>query len=214
MHMFTEPNGLKSKHLLIFDFPVDYHAPRTRPNEDYNQTPAKEALYGQAGLPRKEQGHPYIAEQNPREPEDARAQDQIVDLDRNVLVCHTGRLSGNFAQYLACEGYVSRIQVLAHPVSKGGAPITLYDKQVSLAAQSPAPDVWFWEDPSTMKELLYSVRAEVDPRQVQLDAEEVYKLVAKWGFWDVRRPGDERRMSISGFDDGVSFQVVEGSGPF
>jgi len=208
MHMFTEPNQQSTNHVLIFDFPVGYHATGTRPNQDYNQTPAKEALYGLVGVPAKEQGHPHISEEFPPEAEDAASQDQIVDADRRIVICHTGRLSGSFAQYLAHDGYVSRIKVYAHPLTGGGAPILLHTHNVDLQPQPQAPNVWYWRNPATLAELLQSVRVDVDAGAAGLDREEVYKLVSKWEFWDVRRPGNERRMPISGFDDAVSFNVI------
>jgi hypothetical protein len=101
--------------------------------------------------------------------------------------------------------------VYAHPLTTNEAPTLLYDREATLEPQAETPNAWYWRNATTMAELLHTVRVNVDPNQVNLKAEEVYKLVSKWEFWDTRRENDKRRMPISGFDDAVTFNVVSGT---
>ena len=76
-----------------------------------------------------------------------------------------------------------------------------------MTPQSQAPNVWYWNDPATRNELLYTAHVLVDPRAARLRPEQVYKLVCKWEFWD--ESGQRReRMPISGFNEAVGFEVI------
>src|SRR5262245_36480967 len=211
--MFVNPlPGLKASHLLQFDFPSDYRAPDTYPNINI-EAPGIEQMYGKLGTPAKEQGHPSLCEQSPVEAEDPNTypfQDQVVDIDRCVVVHHTARLSGSFARFLASENYQSIVRLDAQPITSGGALIRLTGATgivATLRPQTPAKNVWFWQNPTTREELIFTANIEFNPRRVGLQAENVYKLIARWEFYD-RSITPAERMPISGFDETVAFEVI------
>jgi len=211
--MFVNPlPGLKAAHLLQFDFPADYYAPGTLPNINI-EAPGVEQMYGKLGTPVKEQGHPLLREQTPAEEEDPNVrpyQDQVVDIDRNVIIYHTARLSGSFARFLANSNYQSVVRLDAHPITAGGGLVRLTGVTgivSSLQPQAPARNVWYWQNPSTRSELLYTAAIEFNPRRVGLQAENVYKLIARWEFYD-RSITPAERMPISGFDETVAFEII------
>jgi hypothetical protein len=201
---------LRVRHLLQFDYPADYHAPRCLPNINV-EAPGAEAIYGLLGTPPKEQGHPCIREQRP-EAEDPRIrpyQDQVLDIDRPIQINHTGRLSGSFVKYIAHDPYFSVVKIYVDPVAPAGSPpIRLSQNQEKLKPQAQAPNVWYWNDPATRNELLYTAHVVIqNPRAAGLRPEQVYKLVCKWEFWD--ESGQRReRMPISGFNEAVAFEVI------
>lgn len=204
-------------HVLAFDFPVregEYRATDCLANINID-APAIEQLYGQLGDPAREQGHPCIREyalagQEAVEEEDpnvAPYQDQVVDIERGIQIDFTGRLSGSFAKYLASDNFYSKVRMFAHPLAPAeGSPVEVYNELKSLNPVASAPNVWFWKDPVAKKELLYTAHARFSATDY-LEAEQVYKLVVKWEFYE--KDGEcGKRMPISGFDEAVSFEVI------
>lgn len=209
--MFVNPlPKLSADHLLQFDFPCDakdpYCSKDAYPNIDLT-APGIEQLYGLLGTPKKEQGHPFICEETPVEQEDPSAQDQVIDIDRKAIISHTGRLSGSMVRFLACDHIQSIVKVVAQPLTSNG-PVVEIQKLVSTLAPKPeANNVWFWKNPKTREELLYSAYVEFDPKAKGLEAENVYKLVLRWEFYDLGASCKER-LPISGFDETVAFEVI------
>lgn len=208
--MFVNPlPSLKVSHLLLFDFPADYRASGTLPNVNI-AAPALEQMYGKLGTPAKEQGHPLLREQRAPEQEDPNMppyQDQIIDIDRKAIIYHTGRLSGTLVKYLANSQYQSIVRFDAHPLT-GGAQVKIKDIVSPLTPGASAANVWFYRNPATRDELLYTATVEFDPRRVGLVAGNIYKLVVRWEFRDLGITPNER-MPISGFDETVAFEVSE-----
>lgn len=216
---FVNPSpNMPLGHVLAFDFPVrenEYRAASCLANINL-RAPVTEKLYGLLGNPGREQGHPCIREyglagQLAVEPEDPGFepyQDQVVDIERGIKIDHTGRLSGSFARYLACDRFYSKVRIFAHPLAPDeGNPVLLYEKIVSLEpATTSAPNVWFWKDASR-QELLYTAHAEVIARD-KLKEEQVYKLITKWEFYEKVNQQRSERMPISGFDEAVTFEVI------
>ena len=211
MQMFVNPlPQLKVSHLLLFDFPADYHAKDTL--ENINIEPLGiEQIFGKLGTPPKEQGHPLIKEVRPEleDPTVSPYQDQTLDIDRKILINHTGRLSGSFVRYIAHDECASIVKLYATPVApETGSPLQLHQHQQPLTPQTEAPNVWYWRNAAARNELLYTVKAEFYPKEKGLKPEQVYKLICKWEFWDQSRTHAER-MPISGFDEAVTFEVIE-----
>lgn len=211
--MFVNPlPSLKAEHLLQFDFPVDkdkYCAPSTAPNINL-AAPGIEELYGKLGTPKMEQGHPFMCEYKPEaeDPNVSPYQDQVIDIDRKAVICHTGRLSGSMVRFLACDHIKSIIKVVAQPLTFNGNVVEIAKLVTSLAPQAAAPNVWFWKDAPKRDELLYSVYVKFDPCKVDLKAENVYKLILRWEFVDTGITPNER-LPISGFDETVAFEVIQ-----
>jgi len=209
--MFVNPlPKLTADHLLQFDFPCDkkdpYCAPGTFQNIDLT-APGIEQLYGLLGTPKKEQGHPLICEEAPVEQEDPYSQDQIIDIDRKAIICHSGRLSGNMVRFLACDHVKSTVKIVAQPQTTNGPVVSIDQRTVSLVPQAGAPNVWFWKDANKRDELLYTAYVEFDPKAKGLEAENVYKLILRWEFYDHGGKCKER-LPISGFDETVAFEVI------
>jgi hypothetical protein len=212
MQSFVNPlPGLNVRHLLQFDFPADYCAANTKPNINI-APPGIEEMYGKLGTPPKEQAHPFMREWPKPEPEDPSIpplQDQTVDIDRKVEISHTARLSGTFVKYIANSPYHSVVDFYAIPIAPGsGSPISLFHKEQALTPMSNAPNVWYWAPPNSRTELLYTAQVIFDPKQARLVSEQVYKLLCKWAFWDHSGTSKER-MPISGFDEAVTFEVIQ-----
>lgn len=212
MQTFVNPlPGASIGHFLQFDFPADaqgqasYAPVGSQPNINI-EPPGVEAVYGQLGTPAREQGHPFIREVAPGEPEDptiAPYLDQVVDMDRDIEICHTGRLSGSFVKYLTrCNGYESRVKAYAHPVTSNAAVVPLGTQVTPLVAGAAAPNSWYVYGAGA--EQVQTVKFVVNPKAAGLQAETVYKLVLKWEFWDTAK---SERMPISGFDEHVGFEV-------
>ena len=210
MHMSINPlPNLKVSHLLLFDYPADYHAKGTLPNINI-EPPGIEQMYGKLGTPAKEQGHPLIKEAKP-EAEDPAVrpfQDQTLDIDRKVLINHTGRLSGSFVRYIANDKCASIVKLYATPVAPAtGISLPIDEQKQPLTPQTDAANVWYWRNATDRNELLYTVQAEFKPKDKGFKPEVVYTLVSKWEFWDYS--GDRaERMPISGFDEGVTFEII------
>lgn len=211
--MFVNPlPSLKADHLLQFDFPANedqYCAAPAKPNINL-AAPGIEELYGKLGTPKMEQGHPFMCEYKPEteDPNISPYQDQVIDIDRKAVICHTGRLSGSMVRFLACDHIRSRIKVVAQPLTFNGEVVKIDELQASLAPQSKAVNVWFWKDALKRDELVYSVYVKFDPCKVGLKAENVYKLILRWEFVDTGITPNER-LPISGFDETVAFEVIK-----
>ena len=201
------------------------------------RAPVTESLYGKLGNPRKEQGHPFIREIRP-EGEDPAAPDldQTVDIDRGFFVDHTGRLSGNFVELLASKPHLSVVVATAIPMSPVGphsVSIPLGRFVNWLEPKSEGPNVWYWRVPTNKTELLYTAHVvipdpqniEVDGKTYSLQAETVYKLTFQWRFYKwlgagappkaapdpAKEPRIVQRLGISGYDEAMSFEMIQGT---
>jgi len=72
------------------------------------------------------------------------------------------------------------------------------------------PNVWYWENPATRKELIFTAHAVIlRNRWRELGMKPgIYKLVINWEFWDIEG-GRKERMPISGFDESMSFELSD-----
>ncbi|RMF60747.1 MAG: hypothetical protein D6743_14520 [Calditrichaeota bacterium] len=196
--------------LLFFDFPADYRARRCFPNVNV-EPPEIEELYGRLGSPPKQQGHPCIMETFPEAEDPSRYyppyQDQIIDIDRSATINHTGRLSGSFIKFLANDKFRSIVRLDAHPLTYNGDVISLATIPQSLNPGANAANTWFWLDPKTRRELIFTAHVTFDPAKY-LKAGHVYKLISRWEFWDVGVKPYER-LPMSGFSEVISFSVSE-----
>jgi hypothetical protein len=217
LQMFVNPlPGLKVQNYLQFDYPAnpkdywEYRAEDCLPNINI-EPPGLEQLYSKIGSPAMEQGHPCIREWPFPEEEDPKGrpyQDQVLDFDRQINIHHTGRLSGSFVKYIAHDSYFSKVKIYAHPIAPiAGTTVPLNEVTKSLTPAANSPNVWFWKDPSTRNELLYTAHVIIEPKKAGLKSETVYKLICKWEFWD-HSGKIEERMPISGFDEAVTFEVI------
>jgi len=208
--MFVNPLPLlKASKLLQFDFPADYKARECLPNVNV-EAPEIEELYGKLGTPLKQQGHPCIMETEPEaeDPSGPPYQDQIIDIDRSVTINHTGRLSGSFIKYLASANFKSIVRIYANPLTFNGPVLTLASIDKPLTPGANAANTWFWEDPKTRKQLLFTAHVNFSPTSKGLKAGHTYKLICRWEFWDVAIKPSER-MPISGFNEAISFDVSQ-----
>lgn len=212
--MFVNPvPGLHAKHYLQFDFPVhghEYAAQHTRPNIDL-LAPAIEQLYGKLGTPEREQGNPFMAEYRP-EIEDPRVypyQDQIVDIDREVTIYHTGRLSGSFVPFIANNQFESTVRIDAIQ-NQSATTVSIDTIAQGLTPGANQRNTWFWlNNPNKYApELIFTACTKFCPQEKGLIAGELYKLNIRWEF---RYLGYKKpiRTGISGFDETVAFQVSE-----
>ena len=201
---------LRVRHLLQFDFPAEYHADGTFPNV-HIVPPAIEEMFGRLGTPAMEQAHPSISDYRPGN-EDSRNSRQpclTVDIDQRTQICHTARLSGHFVKYIAKSTYRSIVEIYGVPVAPSiGSPIPLYREERPLEAREGGPNAWHWKEPAARMELIYTAQAVFTPRDKGFQAEQICKLVCKWGFWDYSAAAKER-MPISGFDEAVTFEVIQ-----
>jgi hypothetical protein len=230
--------------LLFFDFPCDgstavntastYRANGCPPNYNLAAT-GVEQLYGLLGSPGKEQGHPYMREAASSgaggEAEDPTEVDQIVDMDRGMEICHTGRLSGSLVPLIASKPQYSIVKITAVSVSLVGPTTQSIQIQPGIATWlepgTNTQNTWFYRMSGGVRqdELLYSARRLITTAISGLGftAETVYKLVYHWEFWkdtgdppypDVPNTSRPReRLPISGFDESIAFQVITRTGP-
>jgi hypothetical protein len=197
-------------HLLQFDFPAEYHAKGTLPNIKV-EPPAIEEMYGKLGTPPMEQAHPSILEYRPgyADAKSASHQFQTLEIDHTIQISHTARLSGHFVKYIAKSQYHSLVQIYAFPIAPSvGSPITLYNEDRRLEGRTDGPNAWYWKDPDARMELIHTAQAIIDPKEKGFQTEQIYKLVCKWAFWDCSGTAKER-MPISGFDEAVTFEVIQ-----
>lgn len=216
--MFVNPLPYADMQFLLqFDYPVTYHARRALPNVQI-EPPGVQELYGKLGEPKMGQGHPRIFE-GPRTPkqEDVEIedpgmrQDQILDWDRNIIINHTGRLSGSFVKYLANDTFNSVVKMYAHPFTTNEPVSLLHSNNANLKPMQEGINVWFWRDEKEQNELLYTASVNLNPqdKKLHLKPEVVYKLIIKWEFWDTSEPHTRKRMPISGFDEAIAFEIIQ-----
>lgn len=201
---------LRVDHLLQFDFPAEYHAKGTMANIKV-EPPAIEEMYGKLGTPPMDQAHPSILEYRPgyEDSKNGSHQFQTLEINRSIQISHTGRLSGNFVRYIAKSHYHSIVQIYALPIAPSiGNPIPLYNEDRKLEGRNDAPNMWYWKDPVACMELIHTAQAIIDPKEKGFQTEQIYKLVCKWAFWDYSGTSKER-MPISGFDEAVTFEVIQ-----
>ncbi len=235
MDTFVNPSkGITLEKWFAFDFPIPENGPTKEPeyktklaaggfchlNVDLthsSEKPAHESVYDKYGNPLRNQGFPCIYETSPQAGHgDPTEHDQIIDITTEACIDHTGRLSGSFVKWL--EGnkeYQSRTRFHIHPLTFGsGAPTLLYQTNwVPLVATPEEENVWYWEDPSTEQELIFTAHTVIKPSfwkdNPDIAHEGVFKLVVSWEFWNRKDPEKPIRMPISGFDESMSFQLIE-----
>ncbi|MFQ5630478.1 MAG: hypothetical protein ACE5I1_17030, partial [bacterium] len=138
--------------------------------------------------------------------------DQVLDIDRGIKINHTGRLSGTLVKFLfdhcTCNFY-SEIKVTTTDVTDNTAPSIILDTRCDqIVPQPQAKNVWFFKDPATKDELLFTLDTEVaKAADANLQAEHVYKLIINWRFWTACEP-PRKRLPISGYDESISFEVI------
>ena len=214
--------GLNVSHFMAFDFPTVFNSATGgnlyegafRTGNIQIERPAIEELYGPLGNPARPQGHPLIRERDPEAedptvvvPGQPQQHDQVLDIDKAIQINHTGRLSGSFVRFIADPGYCSRIKVIATNVTDPSKPpLTLEDRTDPLTPVAKNVNVWYWQNPATRQELVFTLNVLVrDPKAAGFCAEDVYKLIVKWEFRE-KHTGD--RMPISGYDEAISFEVI------
>ncbi len=218
MHTFVNPlPGIPVFKWLCFDYPLGYRTRKCLPNIDLKYSsdkPVVEEIYGQLGVPARAQGHPCMREYPFPEAEDPYIRpyhDQIVDVDRATVFDHTGRLSGSFARYLVQANHKTIVRMHVVPLTDSGEPAEIWNSgYVDLMPQAEGPNVWYWHDSNTRKELIFTAHAIVEPGKwagLNLDPG-IYKLVINWEFWDFKG-NQKERMPISGFSDAISFELSE-----
>lgn len=226
MDTFVNPiPGIRLDKMFSFDFPLatkwdEYRISGCKKNIDLNQpngpvdiptseVPTQEGIYGKLGVPARNQGFPSMAEYPYPEAEDPYAHDQIIDIDRAASFDHTGRLSGSFVKYLIQQNHVSNVKITVVPLTNGGNPILLWQSgDVGLVPQPKAPNVWYWEDPNSRNELIFTAHAIVQPadwKRLKMEPG-IYNLIINWEFWAIN--GNRReRMPVSGFDESMTFEL-------
>lgn len=222
METFVNPlPGMSIFKILGFDFPAhrDYHAkdcpPNLNPPRGGPEAPGVEDIYGRLGYPPREQGFPLIREAlpGPEDPGISPFHDQIVDMGREWLIFHTGRLSGSFVQYLVQSNHKSRIKMHAHPLDNDNPTVLLFDLEIPLvASESKLPNTWFWLDPNTRSELLCTAKADIRKDWNGM-VPGIYKLVVNWEFWDYKDAQKKVRMPMSGFCSAISFEICIANTP-
>lgn len=202
-----------------FDFPADtrYRAKGCLPNLNPKkgpEAPMVEDVYGRLGYPPMEQGFPIMREHPYPEEEDPKLwpfHDQIIDRDREACIWHTGRLSGSFAKYIVQSDHKSLIKMHANPIDHSGPIVPLYNEEKELVPQTPLPDQWFWLDPKTESELLYTARAIIGKDTYRKMEPGIYTLVVNWEFLDYKKGGPPATMPMSGFCDEITFKLTPGT---
>ena len=105
----------------------------------------------------------------------------------------------------------------ALPTIAGGSAVPLNgpsfeEYPLGPIAEIPAVKQWFWKGGIIgSEEILFTAQAIVTPSMVGLVAENTYKLIVKWEFWDYTAPtpaSPRKRMLMSGFDEEISFEVT------
>lgn len=220
MNTFVNPvPGIPIVKWLCFDYPVNYRTRNCLPNLEARfgpEKPAIEDVYGQLGVPAKSQGFPSMREYPYPELEDPNLtpmQDQILDLDRDAVIDHTGRLSGSFVKYLVQDNHKSLVKMHVTSLTGGGNPILIWESGlVALVPVAQAPNVWYWKDPATRAEMVFTAQAHIEKsrwRALNLKPG-IYKLIVNWEFWDFKNNGKER-MPISGFCEALTFELSAGT---
>jgi hypothetical protein len=226
--MFVNPlPGVKVEKFLAFDFPSvpltgggnEYEGEAFLGNTFLPDLPAVQELYNRLGNPPRDQGKPKIRERDPEaeDPSGPQTHDQVLDIDNAIQINHTGRLSGDLIKLLfghcKCDFY-SEIVVTATNVKDNTAPsITLATRCDPVIAKPKAKNVWFFKNPATKQELVFTLDKIIDdPYTAGLRAENVYKMIIEWKFWTAcKDPENEKprtRLPISGYDESLSFEVI------
>ena len=131
----------------------------------------------------------------------------VLDINDDIVIDHTGRLSGTFVKFLASDQFSSVVRIFAHPETSNDSIIELPSLDVSLKpAAAKNPDVWFWDNPATKTVLIMSRHLVVKASEY-FKPENVYKLICKWEFYENTCP--KERLPISGFDEAVAFEVIK-----
>lgn len=187
-------------------------------------TPSNEQLYGPLGSPPKDQGHPFMME-NPPEPGDPPigvvTHDRILDIDQDMVICHTARLSGDFVEFLASKPFYSVTTLTAVPSRGGAAEVPLGRFITWLEPQAEDANVWFFRAGTTTYELLNTALVHIgNPSAAGFEAGMQYKLLVEWEFYKWTGSGSApatppdpatgrnyRRLEITGFVDDLSFRV-------
>ena len=229
MDTFVNPSpGIELSNWFAFDFPMpvdrgtkEYLTPECHWNVDVvtsSERPTHEGVYGKYGNPKRNQGFPCIYETKPQSGQgDPTEHDQIIDITTEACIDHTGRLSGSFVKWL--EGnkeYQSRAKFHIVPLTFGsGSPVLLGQTDwIPLVAQKEAANVWYWENEKTEEELIFTAHTIIKPsfwknEHPELAQEGVFKLIVSWEFCNRKDPEKPVRMPISGFDESMSFQLIE-----
>ncbi len=233
MDTFVNPiPGIRLDKALCFDFPLgttskEYRTPGCNRNVDLTQptgpgrtpsseVPAMEGVYGLLGTPKRNQGFPCIGEYPNPEAEDPSPHDQIIDIDREATFDHTARLSGNFVKYLVQANHQSVVKMTMVALTQNIPPLPLWNSGlISLIPMTKGPNVWYWENPATRTELIFTAHAVIlRNRWRELGIKPgIYKLVINWEFWDIEG-GRKERMPISGFDESMSFELSDATVDF
>jgi hypothetical protein len=203
-----------------FDFPLGIQADKCKGNVDPGpHLPEIEEWYGSPrprmglGNPRRHQGWPCIMEWT-QEVEDPQVDpwiDMLLDEDKEAVIFHTGRLSGDMVLELADATHSSLVTAHAVPY-KAGNVIPLHTKETTLEPQQPHdPNVWFWYSET---ELVYTLMVKFDPPRVKLTPGEVYKLLVEWEFYHtIPATGKKHLEPFAGFDDSITFKMLSATTP-
>jgi hypothetical protein len=234
MDTYVNPGkGMRINQWISFDFPLPTqpgeYSPNTPgsplcclPNLDLgvnpnptSEVPAHEGVLGQLGAPLRHQGFPRMREHYP-EPmgQDPWVHDQILDIDRRAMICHTGRLSGTFVKNLVQASRSSVVTMYAVPITVAGGPVEMYNKKVALVPAGKGCNVWFWENPNRA-ELIYVASLIVQPADWTAWGMQpgIYKLVIDWTFEETDPNGVIATMPISGYDSSIDFKLSRATLP-
>ena len=204
---------IQASYLIAFDFPSpgagDAPGSLAAGNPNYNVgTPGQEEFYGPLGNPPKQQGHPSLRESPGPQVFDPQHQDQVLDINRDIRIEHTGRLSGTLVPLLVRPDYHAVIRMFAQSaMSAANIPLGNITIPLSPVSNVKVPNVWCWE--TVGSEMICTRLLVVNPRTVNLASETVYRLISKWEFYDnsgIFAPSV--RLPISGFDEAVGFEVT------
>jgi hypothetical protein len=198
---------------INFDFPVGIFADSCKGNVDPGPNlPEIENMYGQLGNPKCPQGWPCIMEWTP-EVEDPGFEpwiDMLIDEDREAVIYHTGRLSGDMVVELADKTHTSVVTAHAVPYKAGNAIRLDTSGDVPLEPDlTKKANVWFWRSD---KELVYTLKVgPFKPKDKGLVTGEVYKLLIEWEFYHTvpgTNPPKRHLEPFAGFDDNITFKVL------
>jgi len=209
----------------MFDLPLGYQTKDCFPNVEFAVPPTHEQLYGMMGVPKKHQGHPFLAEVDvTSEPEDPHVrpyEDLIVEIKGAIRINHTARLSGDFIKYFVQKNHHSVVKVHFLPLVTEtnlpvqAIPISREEKSVVPVDYDPnegkgKPSVWYWWEKDIDKyppELIYTFDRVVTPDEIEnlgLSCG-LFRLLVQWEAWEIVN-NVRKRLPISGFDDAITFQ--------
>ncbi len=214
---------------LCFDFPADkapllfgshpYCSTNGAPNVDF-ATEEIESLYGNLGVPERPQAQPRIYElpQGTGDP-GLKKHDQMIDVDHQIIINHTARISGDFIPWLINPKFQMLITVDALPETTAATPINLSTITIPLEPQAENVNVCFWRnpaagnparpDPRFPPELLMNIKLEGKTcKEYGLKPEELYKLMIRWSLWYTYDKKTKERVPVGGFTETEAFQVI------